>query len=259
MKTDKKRNIKEYVCRNKYVRTMEIVHKFSYSESTVRRLVSELHDSGDVIRCRGGAFSPECLVESADTLHQNERYATQKKSIANRASLEVRDHETILLLGGTTVSRMCKQLKGKSITVATNSLYVFEELRNETSIELILLGGLFNKKEAECSGMLPLPCTDDFICDRVFMGVSGYVRKSGFSTSDLNSVELYNWCIKVSKKVYVLIDSSKFSIRGKGITAKLKDVDVVITDKDVTKSIVHELEEYQTKVLVAKEKENENY
>lgn len=250
---DKEAKIKAYIHRLKCVQNKQLVEMFNLSLSSVKRVLNRLEAQGEVVRFAGGVNSAKYLHEHDIALQRYDLFGDEKETIAKQASQYVKDKDTIILLGGTTVYRMCQYLKGKELTLITNSLLVFDELKHEPKIDIILLGGRYKEAEAELSGLLRLAERDQPLCDHVFMGVSGYVRRSGFSTSDLDSIDLYAWCMRVAKQTYVLMDHSKLAIRGKGITAKLSEVDVLITDDQADGAIVKEIIEMDTKVILAKE------
>lgn len=256
MNTQQTNKIIEYINIRKNVTTHELCDKFNLSESSCRRLLQRLQDEGVVRRYHGGAFSNEQIQEKTDfakRFNENER---SKEAIAKAAAELIEPNSTVILLGGTTVFRICKYLKNKKITVITNSMIVFSELKDKKNIKLILLGGEYVREEEELSGVLTNRNSNLFISDHMFMGAAGYIRNAGFTTSDMESLELYSWCITLSNQVHVLFDSSKFEARGKAITVSNKELTSCISDKGIDSVIAKELEKADVKVIIADKEED---
>lgn len=245
------KQILETINIKKTITTLELCEKFSISESSCRRALSRLENKGEISRYFGGANSIEKVDRNIDIYNRFDVNDEQKEMIAKKAAEEIKPNSTIILLGGTTVFRICKYIKNMKLTVVTNSMIVFNELYNRKEIVLILLGGQYNKEEAELTGVLTITNSKVFICDHLFMGAGGYVRNVGFTTDDLNSIELYSWCISVSEKTSVLFDSSKFANRGKAISASIASIDNIITDSNISEELVSELKQNNLEVIIA--------
>ena len=162
----------------------------------------------------------------------------------------IKPHSTAVLLGGTTVFRICKHIKNIPITVITNSMIVFNELVDKEHIQLILLGGEYNRDEAELRGFLTLAGSKLMTCDYLFMGADGYVQNVGCTTADLEAMELYNWCMALSQSTIVLMDSTKFGKRGKAVIAAIKNIDIIITDNGISPEALRQMEENAVEVII---------
>ena len=250
-----KNQVLEYIEIQKNVSSHELCDRFHLSESTCRRLLLKLQDEDKITRYRGGALAKQKNLENTDLSKRFTLFENEKEAIAREAAKLVSPNSTIMLMGGTTVYRMCKYLKNMHLTVITNSMIVFSQLQNQKGIQLILLGGIYVKEEEELSGVLTNTNSKLFTCDHLFMGAAGYIRNAGFTTSDLNSLELYSWCIALSEKVHLLFDSSKFSARGKAITVSNTELSSCISDSKMPADLIEEIESYGVNVMIADESE----
>jgi DeoR/GlpR family transcriptional regulator of sugar metabolism len=228
-----------------------ICAEFAISESTCRRVFKRLHEKGLILRFHGGANSLDMKQESIGVYDRYYTKADLKEMIAKEAAKMVKPFETIFLMGGTTVFRMCKYIKDLQLKVITNSLLVFSELSMVKNIDLVLLGGTFNREESDFRGPLTTTNSKVFTCDHIFMGADGYISKAGFTTEDEGVIDLYRSSMMLAKKSYMLTDSSKFKNRGKAIIAPLTDVTDVFTDHLVPSEIVSELRGLSINVVVA--------
>ena len=96
--------------------------------------------------------------------------AEEKLCIARATAALIRDGETILMAGGTTVSEVANQLKERNnITVITNSLLVIEALANNRDIHLVTLGGFFRQSEMLSYGHITEETLNQLYADMVIL------------------------------------------------------------------------------------------
>lgn len=248
---DKK--ILETINRKKTVTIKELCEEFSFSESSCRRALGRLEAQHLIARFHGGA---NCIEKNQSQLAIHQRFnrnAEFKERIAKKAAESILPDSRIILLGGTTVFRICKYIKNMKLSVITNSIIVFNELSNCPNIELILLGGSFNREEGELRGFLTVNNSKLFTCDQVFMGTEGYIKNTGLTTTDEESIELYHWCMALSQETTVLTDSTKFKKRGKAIVVALNQITNLITDEGITEDIQKDLTDKNINVVLAKD------
>lgn len=245
---DKK--ILEFIKIKKTVTLVQLCKEFYMSESSGRRALSRLDELGLIQRYRGGANSVEKVHNHMDIHKRFDDNASLKEKIAIQASRMIKPHSTAVLLGGTTVFRMCKHIKNIPVTIITNSIIVFNELTGYENIQLILLGGEYNQHEAELRGFLTLSNSKLVTCDHLFMGADGLIKNVGFTTLDWDAIELYSWCMALSRSTNILIDSTKFHKRGKAVIAPLGNINCVVTDTGAPEEIVKNLEHHSIKVII---------
>ena len=102
----------------------DLADALSVSESTVRRDLDSLEQSGAAKRTHGGAFytGPSPKLPHFDLRQQVEW--DKKKAIARRAAELVEDGETLLLDGGSTTYELARLLVTRPLQVVTTSLPV---------------------------------------------------------------------------------------------------------------------------------------
>ena len=239
----------EYINRKQVVTTLEICEHFGYSESTGRRVINHLTEEGLILRHHGGAASNQVGHQPANVYDRFETNHEQKERIARYAALQVEPGSTVILMGGSTVCEMCRYLKRKHLTIITNSMLVFEEMKNEKGTKLILLGGSFQMNEMEVKGVLTSTNLQHLRAGCIFLGAHNFHPKIGFTTPDIESVEFYRVCFNVADKVFLLADSSKLGTEGAAIMATCEMVDNFITDTGLPDEIVDSFEEQAVHVI----------
>lgn len=205
-----------------------LAQRLGASEATVRRDLSQLDDEGLLRRVYGGAAP----IDGRDDpfVDVAEVRVAEKDAIASRCAELVHDGETVLLDIGTTAHRVARQLRGRSLTVVTSNLAVYEELADDTSIELVLLGGMLRREYRSLVGFLTEDNLRQVHADRLFLGTSG-VRPGG-QVMDTTVVEVpvKRAMIAASDQVVLVADADKFPGTGMARVCGPEELDVVVTN-----------------------------
>ena len=240
---ENERRVLEIVNVKGVVSTDDLCALLNISQSTARRALVKLSERNQIHRYHGGGQSLGDDNKRSAFNNRFDQKPEDKDRIARAASAHVVPGSRIILLGGTTVYRMCKYLKGVRITVITNSMRVLDELRSRRDVDCIVLGGAYNYDEVEMRGVLTNTNLRMLRADSLFMGATQFHPKHGFLTNDLESIELYRLCIEAVGNCYVLADSTKLHGPGIGVTATNDMVDTLITDRGLDPSTVREFED----------------
>jgi DeoR/GlpR family transcriptional regulator of sugar metabolism len=201
------------------------------SPATIRRDLVQLGDEGLLKRVYGGAVP---LVDQDDPFVDVATVrVAEKDAIAQRCAELVKDGETVLLDIGTTAHRVARKLRGRSLTVITSSLAVFEELQDEPTIQLLLLGGVLRRDYRSLVGFLTEDNLRQVHADRLFLGTSG-VRPGG-QVMDTTVVEVpvKRAMIAASDRVVLVADIGKFPGTGMAKVCGPQELDVVVTNAPV--------------------------
>ncbi len=191
------------------VKVANLVEKFNFSESTIRRDLIQLEARNCLKRVHGGAVPVlNKFIEKSysDKQHQ---FMDQKDSIAKNAASLVQSGDSIYLDSGTTTYEMIKYLKDKNIVVVTNGLSHVETLI-EYEIPCFILGGKIKSKTKAVVGYEALSTLNRYRFDKCFIGSNGVHPVHGFTTPDPEEALIKENAIKASNETYVLVDESKF-------------------------------------------------
>ena len=81
------------------------------------------------------------------------------------------------------------------------------------------------------------------------MATSGFSLESNFTTGNLNESELKSAIIKKARKVIMLMDSSKIDKNMPYTFANLKDIDILISEKDLSEKIKMQANKFNVQLL----------
>ncbi len=227
----------------------ELSESMEVSEATIRRDLQSLEGQGKIRRVHGGAElvkfpHVEPVFNEKASVNRGE-----KERIAMRALDFIEDSDTIFLDGGSTVLELSKRLGEKrGLTVVTNSLMAAAELM-ETSHKLIIVGGEFRSLSRTLVGPLTAQTIGSLRIGKAFLGTIGFNPEEGISTTDANEAFTKELVMKRSDKVFVLADSSKFSISSFTLSGSLEDIDVVVTDSKVSQKALKEFKARKIEVV----------
>ena len=211
------------------------------SIATVRRDLVMLDEEGLLKRVYGGAASVEDRDEPfADVAAVR---ADEKDAIARRCAELIKDGETVLLDIGTTAHRVARQLRGRSLTVITSSLAVVEELQEEETVQLVLLGGVLRREYRSLIGFLTEDNLRQVHADRLFLGTSGVRPDGQVMDTTVVEVPVKRAMIGASDHVVLVADVGKFPGTGMSRVCGPQELDTVVTNAtadDRTKTALRE-------------------
>ena len=208
-----------------------LADKVGASAATIRRDLVQLDDEGLLKRVYGGAVP--VIGRDDPFIDVAAVRVAEKDAIAQRCAEIVKDGETILLDIGTTAHRVARQLRGRALTVITSSLAVFDELQDEQSIQLVLLGGVVRRDYRSLVGFLTEDNIRQIHADRLFLGTSG-VRPSGHvMDTTVVEVPVKRAMIAASDQVILVADVGKFPGTGMAKVCGPEELDLVVTNAPV--------------------------
>ena len=80
-----------------------------------------------------------------------------------------------------------------------------------------------------------------FSCSKLFFGVDGFDLQYGVTTTNLLGGHLAQKMIEAVQKVIALVDSSKFGRRGFCKMCDVDQIDMVITDDNISPAVAEQL------------------
>lgn len=217
--------------KKKYVSVANLVEKFHYSESTIRRDLTALEETNLIKRTAGGAvLIKDNLIENPHLV----KYKTnieEKRLIAELAIDFIEDYSTIFLDASSTCRFLAEKI-GKSrdnVKVITPSLTTALEIDSQSRNSVYCIGGLV------ADGKVGGPLSESFLSqlhvDIAFTSCRGF--DIGFGASDILESEagIKRIIFENSEKVALVLDYSKFNKRYAFQSIPAGKIDYMITDR----------------------------
>lgn len=229
---ERQRRILEFARKNGTVRTTELAGDFQVTEETIRRDLDFLARVGHLRRTHGGAMDSTVSIGELSQSEREARQLEEKVAIGREAAGLVKEGETLLLDASTTALEFASQLPdGMPLRVVTYSLAVVERLTAREDIELIELGGTYERRGRRFSGLLTETTLRMLRIDRFFFSGGGFDPKLGVGEPNPSQAAFKRMVLEHANWSCALIDSTKLGAPTDHFFAKPEELDAVITDK----------------------------
>jgi DeoR family ulaG and ulaABCDEF operon transcriptional repressor len=255
--TERERLILEAVTATGFVSYRALEARLEASPATIRRDLSRLEGSGQLLRVHGGAKVPDRQRTSVSpglsgtpfdqSIKQN---LAAKRAIGKAAAALCQPGEGIMIDGGTTTLQMCPHLAGLDCQILTNSLHIANALLPQNGTRVLLPSGTVFREQ----NIVLAPAGEDsmprFHAPKLFMGAAT-VGPQGIMQQDVILVAAERRFMDRAEKVILMVDSSKFASSSGAIVCGLDEIDIVITDPGIPKAMIGELERAGVELVIA--------
>lgn len=230
---------------------------FDVSLDTVRRDLKKLEEEGLLKRTHGGAVRIKPVGDAYDYATRKRLYSSEKMAIAKCASEFIKDHDTLLIDGSTTISALIPYLGDLvGLRVFTNNIQVASEiLTNHKHIKVFMIGGMLDLEHGSSFSYDAVSFIGKLKVNKVFIGSCAISSERGLSSSEVEDAAVKRAMLKAGEQVYVLADHTKFT---REALLKISDIShgvTIITDKKAEEEHNTEIEaliESGIKVIMAK-------
>ena len=212
----------------------QLAAALAVSAATVRRDLAALESTGTISRVHGGAVLRPGAASDADVLRPFAQVAgddaEDKALIAKRAAELVDDGETVILDVGTTTMHLAQALRGRTLTVVTANLAVVDVLRDEPSIDLIVLGGQVRRAYHSLVGSLTLDTLRQVRASTVFLGASGVQPDGSVFDTTAAEVPIKRALLRAAERTVLVADRHKFPGSGALRVCAVGELDALVTN-----------------------------
>ena len=220
------------------------------SEMTLRTDLKLLDEARRILRIHGGAKSVQVLIGTDDFLgRKSVRNIPQKQKIAEKALTLLRPDTTVYLDSGSTTTLFARQFPDQSNLIYTTGLSCATELSNLSKPAVMLPGGKLNRYSQSVFGFSAIKELESVNFHQAFLGITGYHTDAGFSCGIRDEAILKQTAARQSDQVIVLMDSSKLGLKCSFNICGLKDIDIVVSDGNLSEDFLEECRKCQVEVL----------
>ncbi len=225
----RRRALLDLITRRGFATLDELVAALGVSESTVRRDLEALDQTGAIKRTHGGAVWTGEVRSMPALDDRTGTAATEKQAIGRLAADLIEDGETVLLDGGTTTLEIARFLVGRPIQVVTNSLPIAQILSTGKDTDLILIGGVVYPRTGVAMGPLAVAAMSSIRVRRTILGAGGITAEGVFNSNSL-LVETERQMMRCGQEVVVVADHTKFGRQSLTRLCGLDEVHRVVSD-----------------------------
>lgn len=239
-KRERINNIIEVLETKGFASIKDLAKLLNVSEMTIRRDLDVI-ESNNIAKNVDGllVYNSDHGVIKVDNEYNLEtavgKYEKEKSRIGKYAASLVKENEKIIIDTGTTTVHIAKNLpNNKNITVLCYNINILTEIRRILDIQILFAGGYYHSN----TQLFESPQGIDYIrsirAHKVFISAAGIHKDLGITCVENYEVATKQAIIKSSLEKILVADSSKFGDINISYFCDLSDIDLIITDNNLS-------------------------
>jgi DeoR family fructose operon transcriptional repressor len=208
------------------------------SAATLRRDLTDLEKSGDILRVHGGVLDPAYVRSEISFDEKILRHSPEKKAIAAKAASLVPAGSIVFVDAGSTCLEAGRILMGREdLTIVTHSVALIG-ISLHGRAKLLCPGGELRRVSGALVGSSALGGLALMRTDIAFIGASG-MTEEGCSTTELTEAEMKRAILQGAARKVLLADASKWRQTSTVLFSDWSRIDDWVTDRvpDDTQSL----------------------
>ena len=207
-----------------------LVTQLGTSPETIRRDLTVLSSLGKLQKVHGGATLPQIIGEGPFQQRMGANVKA-KRIIAEKACALISPGDTLFIDTGSTTLTFAESLIAiENLTIVTNSSDIAKTMGEQTSSEVFLVGGLYNRENRETIGAIAVNQIQQFHLNHAVLTVGAIDYKAGITDFNIDEAQLAKVMIKQSDSLIILSDTSKLNRIAPFKVAALNEVDHLICE-----------------------------
>jgi DeoR family ulaG and ulaABCDEF operon transcriptional repressor len=254
--SEREQLILELVRERGFISFKELDKRVKGSPATLRRDLDRLETAGQITRVRGGA---KAVTDNGMTsghlsgvpFHENiDLHPAAKAAIGKAAAALCSPGEAILIDGGSTTLQMCPHLEALEPQVLTNSLHIVSALMPQTRTRISIPGGTVFREQNIVLNSYEDAGAGSYRASKMFLGAAA-VGRHGLMQADILLLQSERRLMERADELILLVDSSKFHAPAGHVLCPLSDIDVLVTDDEITPEHQRMVEDAGVRLVVA--------
>jgi len=225
------------------VRVSELVGVLGVTDTSIRRDLSGLEDEGKLRRVHGGAVALPADPRAERFSEKLSLRLSEKRRIGAAAAEMIEPGDILLIDSGTTTLQVASSVSptlrsSGQLTIVTNSLPLAEVLRTWPAPDLVLLGGYYLPDYHATVGPPAIEQLSRISADKAFLGADGLTVAEGLTTGHVLMADFDRLMAQRARQVILTVDSSKLGFAGLVRVIDVKQIHLIITDRDAPPEVV---------------------
>lgn len=208
----------------------ELQKLFRISPATLRRDLSELENSGDLIRVHGGVLDPLYARAEISFNERQQRQKVEKQSIASVANELIPGGSSVFVDAGSTCLEAGKLLMRRAdIRLITHSIALVASY-SHAEASIICIGGELRKVSGALVGGTAINAFANLQFDFALIGATS-LNSEGCWTTEFTESEVKKNIITRAKRRIVLADQSKWQAPGTVLFSAWESINDCVVDQ----------------------------
>lgn len=249
MKKQREKEILSILVKQKRIEVTELSSLLGVSQVTIRKDLDELERLHMIRRIHGFAE-----LNSTDDINSRLAYHYEEKTkIAEKAAGLISDGDTVIIENGSccALSALAIAHTRKNVTVVTNSAFIADYIRNEPNVQIVLLGGIYQKESQCLTGPMIRENAMNYNVKYCFIGTDGWNERIGFTNKDQMRAQAVRDMAGSAEKVIILTESEKFESAGTVPLNLNRSSLCVLTDADIPEAVRKKLISDHIEIMIA--------
>jgi DeoR/GlpR family transcriptional regulator of sugar metabolism len=228
---ERHREILNLLRKHRRMDVQALTEQLGISPATLRRDLSHLDRTDQVLRVHGGVMIPGLADGEASFRQKSDREIRAKRGIAMAVAESIPRGSSVFIDGGTTCLEAGLLLRQRAdLTIITNSLPLIAG-HDRFEAKLIVLGGERRAVSGALVGTLAIEALCQLRADIALIGASGLHPSDGASTTELLETAVKREWILRARRNCLLADATKWRSNAQIRFAKWNDFTEFYTDK----------------------------
>ncbi len=210
----------------------ELCSAFKVSEDTIRRDLRALDDAGLLKRVHGGALP---LTPAPDYRERQTQFQPEKRALARTAAALVKAGQVVIFGAGTTnlevAQHLAPSLRATAIAVSPQTALA---LANYPNLDVILIGGLLDKRDLVVGASAAVEQLRQFHADLCFLGICSLHPEAGFTVNNYDEGMLDRAMLAQSGDVIAVTLAQKLGTIAAYSVAPLSEITRIVTEASVS-------------------------
>ncbi|MGE9297381.1 MAG: DeoR/GlpR family DNA-binding transcription regulator [Puniceicoccales bacterium] len=233
------------------VRTTELAERLNVTDETIRRDLEQLHAEGILRRTHGGAVPVPVEREELPHDARQVRNHEEKEAIARTAVSLIRPNDVVYFDASSTCYELARLLVDMPLKVLTNSHLIVAQLRRHEAIELICIGGDYDRKSHSFVGPAAQRAAQRYRIDKMFCSGNGIDANLGVSEINEWQATIKELVIGHAQQVIYLADHTKIGSVSAYSFASCESVSKLVTNATADAEKLADIGQRGVEVLLA--------
>lgn len=237
--TERIMRIQELLNKHKNMSTKDLANTLYVSESTIRRDLQELEQTGVLRRYHGGASIVKSTATEFSSRIRELENRNLKTEICNKAAPFISNDMMLFIDSSSTCLHLIPHLINfHHLVILTNSIQLAAELRSYDNLDIFITGGKLKKDSISILGNLSQQMINHFKAD-IFLFSCKFFDEDYIYEADMEQTTIKQQFLKNAKQSILLADTTKFQKQSFIKLEALKKIDYIVTDSHIKKSKEH--------------------
>lgn len=230
--TPRQNTILQLLTERQFITVQELARLTFTSPSSIRRDLTYMQNNGLVKRSHGGVMLPDPVQGVASFHDRRLKSVTEKRLIAKKAAVLLKDNQSVLLDGSSTAACMLPHMaKLTGITLFTNNIST-ALAAIELGIDTHCIGGRAVNGSSVLSGIEAYRTVSSLRTDLLFFSSQSLDRDGTISDSTQEENYLRSLMIQSAKESVFLCSSDKFDQRALHALTTLDEIGCAVFDRE---------------------------